>query len=92
MNMSQHKSHGFTRPRLHALLPRLLQLAQGTGVTAGMKAKWTALSKRLPPLPVGDVNNTHIEHGLMPGKMLPASVMNAENAELYAIHPYRVMG
>ena len=57
-----------------------------------MKAKWTALSKRLPPLPVGDVNNTHIEHGLMPGKMLPASVMNAENAELYAIHPYRVMG
>ena len=79
---------------LHAVLPRLLALDAAAGATAGVRRRWAALWKRVPALPVGDVHRAHfhIVDGLVPGERLPASVSNSENAGLYAVHPYRVVG
>ena len=80
---------------LTAVLPRLLALGVGeeTGVTAAMHRKWEALLARIPALPTAACkHSTYNADCFVPGKSLPPTASNAENAELYAVHPYRVSG
>ena len=84
---------------LHALLPRLLKLNEtvvpNSGATANLKAKWQTLAQRVPELPVGPCMQgagKGISTCLLPGAQLPPSTSNAENADLYAVHPFRVVG
>jgi len=79
---------------LTAVLPRLLALGASVGVTAEMKTKWRALTQRIPALPTGDLHKSgySITDGLLPGASLPDRVSNSENAGLYAVHPFRVVG
>ena len=83
---------------LHALLPRLLALNSTVVVPdfAATRAKWAALVRRLPPLPVGNCmqgpGKASGARCLLPGAQLPPTASNAENADLYAVHPYRVIG
>ena len=80
---------------LHALLPRLLALNDTVVPDAATRAKWEALAKRVPDLPVGPCMQGPGKGSatcLLPGAQLPAEASNAENADLYAVHPYRVVG
>jgi hypothetical protein len=82
---------------LHALLPRLIALNSSFVPDATMTAKWQALLKRAPELPVGPCmqgpgKNYTTSTCLLPGASLPPNISNAENADLYAVHPYRVVG
>eukprot|EP00040_Diaphanoeca_grandis_P036043 m.228213 g.228213 ORF g.228213 m.228213 type:complete len:1005 (+) comp33539_c0_seq1:52-3066(+) len=80
---------------LTAVLPRLLALDSTSGVTPAMKLKWSTLMTRVPPLPVADCNlsSTHVAGVcLRPAASLPSHTSNSENPELYAVHPYRVVG
>lgn len=77
---------------LTILLPRLLALDPATsGITTAMQVKWKALLTRVPSLPSG---GCRIGGGdcFVAGASLPSKASNAENAELYAVHPYRVVG
>eukprot|EP00035_Acanthoeca_spectabilis_P030105 m.476095 g.476095 ORF g.476095 m.476095 type:complete len:679 (+) comp40063_c0_seq1:968-3004(+) len=79
---------------LSALLPRLLAL-NSTVVSASLKEKWAALLTRVPPIPVSDCVGAFAGTRttcLRPGKLIPPSTSNSENAELYAVHPYRQVG
>jgi alpha-L-fucosidase 2 len=84
---------------LHALLPRLLKLnstvVPDSGATAGLKGRWEALQQRVPDLPIGPCMQgagKNTSTCLLPGAQLPPSTSNAENADLYAVHPFRVVG
>jgi len=60
-----------------------------------MVTKWQALLKRVPELPVGPCMQgpgANTSTCLLPGASLPPTVSNSENADLYAVHPYRVVG
>lgn len=79
---------------LSALLPRLLELNESV-VPLSTHAKWMTLLTRVPPLPVGKCVGVFADKDvqcLRPGQALPPSTSNSENAELYAIHPYRQVG
>jgi hypothetical protein len=82
---------------LRAVLPRLLAY-DNTVVTAAMQTKWRALMKRVPALPVGPCSEGHGKppstpgQCLQPGARLPSKPSNAENADLYAVHPFRQVG
>eukprot|EP01046_Picozoa_sp_COSAG06_P042032 COSAG06_NODE_5298_length_3577_cov_8.494537_1_plen_303_part_00 len=80
---------------LHALLPRLLALNETIVPDSGTRAKWQALAKRVPELPVGPCMQgpgKGTATCLLPGAQLPNASSNFENADLYAVHPYRVVG
>ena len=83
---------------LHAVLPRLLSLDDealpaDTGERARLRAAWVSLARRVPDLAVGKCmqGNTSATC-VLPGARLPPSVSNSENADLYAVHPFRVIG
>jgi hypothetical protein len=54
--------------------------------------------KRVPDLPVGPCSEGHhtppgsAGQCLQPGEKLPPKPKNGENPDLYAVHPYRVVG
>ena len=80
---------------LHALMPRLLALNASVVPDAATRTKWQALAKRVPELPVGPCMQGPGKGNatcLLPGAQLPQTASNAENADLYAVHPYRVVG
>eukprot|EP01052_Picozoa_sp_SAG31_P028597 SAG31_NODE_2774_length_5106_cov_5.381748_7_plen_635_part_00 len=80
---------------LHALLPRLIALNSSVVEDAATTEKWVALLKRVPDLPIGPCmqgDGAKRSICLLPGAQLPHTVSNAENADLYAVHPYRVIG
>lgn len=77
---------------LRSVLPRLLALDATAVPDPTLRTKWAALYQRVPDLPVGscmqgDTNATC----LLPGASLPRGASNSENADLYAVHPFRVV-
>ena len=74
---------------LHTVLEKLLQLPQ-SATTDQQRAVWTKMSSRLPALPtIGNKFapcSTCVRGGTGPGSH---RMSNGENAELYAVHPYR---
>ena len=84
---------------LRALLPRLIALDDAPASASGgvyaappaLRARWAALLARVPPLPLnGSAAAPHTV--LWPGAQLPGHMSNSENPELYAVHPYRLVG
>ena len=73
---------------LHDLLPRLLALPTAQ-VTAADLAAWRALAACLPPLPTCTTDG---QRQLAPAEKHEATPNNSENAELYAVFPFRLYG
>lgn len=73
---------------LHYLLPRLLALPQDYLDVTDLGA-WRALSARLPRLPIGERDG---QLQLLPASRLPEVPQNTENAELYAVYPFKLFG
>ena len=73
---------------LHDLLPRLLALPQAS-VTAADRAAWRRLASRLPALPATTSDG---QRQLLPAEKHEAGPSNTENAELYAVFPFRLYG
>lgn len=71
---------------LHALCARLLALPERL-TTPEQRQFWTALQKKLPPLPVRKVKE---EVMLAPAERFAAK-RNCENPELYAVFPFRLV-
>ena len=71
---------------LHALTARLLKLPESL-TTTEQRAFWTALQKKLPPLPTRKVGE---ELALAPAERF-ADKRNIENPELYAVFPFRLV-
>jgi hypothetical protein len=70
-----------------------------------LKELWSDMFYHLPPLPAGHASRVRIctttgcrmyeppdEPVLLPGWRLPNATGNTENSELYAVHPYRMVG
>jgi len=72
---------------LSFLLPRLLALPE-TVTTKEQRDRWTRILGVLPPLPVAEVDGQKL---LRPAETV-FKKKNAENAELYAVFPYRLYG
>ena len=72
---------------LSFLLPRLLALPE-TVTTKEQRDRWTRILGALPPLPVAEVDGQKL---LRPAETV-FKKKNAENAELYAVFPYRLYG
>ena len=85
---------------LHKVTERVLAIVPTSISTAKQRERWAALQGILPPLPVGptpphgsnDIGGAVEEMQLRPCDVCPAHTSNVENAELYAVHPYRVYG
>ena len=71
---------------LHAVTARLLKLRESL-TTTEQRAFWTALQKKLPPLPTRKVGK---ELALAPAERF-ANKRNSENPELYAVFPFRLV-
>jgi hypothetical protein len=69
------------------LLPRLLALPK-TIINESQRSRWTRILQELPPIPVADVQGIKL---LRPAETF-SKYSNSENAELYAIFPYRLYG
>ncbi|MBI1372419.1 MAG: hypothetical protein GC159_06620 [Phycisphaera sp.] len=67
---------------LHAILPRLIELP----VDDAQKAAWRDMLADLPPVPTAERGGVTV---LAPGEKY-AVKKNTENAELYAVFPYRL--
>ncbi|KAJ9473473.1 hypothetical protein DIPPA_28186 [Diplonema papillatum] len=65
---------------LTSVSKRLLDTQFGT---PAQRANWTMLQSRIPPVPVRNAT-------LVPCEVCPPKTSNVENAELYAVHPYRL--
>lgn len=73
---------------LHAVLPRLLALP-ASFLTVADRSAWTALLARLPALPASEEGG---KRRLLPAAKHEAVPRNSENAELYAVFPFRLYG
>lgn len=73
---------------LHFMLPRLLALPAHHVTPVDVEA-WQALRARLPALPLGTVDGRQL---LRPAEVHEDVPNNSENAELYAVFPYKLYG
>jgi hypothetical protein len=71
---------------LHAVTARLLRLPENL-TTSEQREYWTALQKRLPPLPTRKVDESL---ALAPAERF-ANKRNIENPELYPVFPFRLV-
>jgi len=72
---------------LYGVISRLLDLPSGLLPTDFINL-CKSLNSRLPPIPTGTKNNQPV---FLAGEKLPAGTSNSENAELYVLHPFRVV-
>ena len=75
---------------MHAVLEKLIRLPDSLA-SSEQKANWTKLKARVPPLPVIDDKYAPCANCIK-GQIGPGQneTRNSENAELYAVHPYRL--
>jgi alpha-L-fucosidase 2 len=80
---------------LMAILPRMLALPNDF-VSTNNRAKWIRMMAELPPLPTGINGGKPVLRaytGPFPGSTVQTNgIRNGENAELYAVYPYRIYG
>jgi len=71
---------------LLVVLSRLTKLDPSFS-TPAQRTQWQQLLSTLPPLPTTTISGSQ---ALAPCQVCPPSTSNSENAELYAVHPYRL--
>jgi len=71
---------------LTAVLSRLTKLDQSFS-SPDQRAEWQQYLSNLPPLPMTNIAGSA---ALAPCQVCPPGTSNSENAELYAVHPYRL--